>query len=143
MSAMEGLGRVFNVVPIAAGQGISMKGGAGITFVTTGSDTFTLTTAATFSGTYNNTGLTNLAGLVNVYKNAQTNGTAAWVLDNTLITNNTIVTTVATAFYISDVVLPDGRAYVKLAASSGGLVTAILHDLVAKRTPPNLAILGA
>ena len=35
---MEGLGRVVNVVPIAAGTLISMKDCAGITFVVTGDD---------------------------------------------------------------------------------------------------------
>lgn len=139
MSAMEGLGRVFNVVPIAAGKGIKLTGGVGVTFVTTGSDTFTLTCASTFAGSYTSPGTIS----TNVYKTSATDGTAAWVLDNTLISNNTIVTTVATAFYISDVFLPDGKVYVKLSAGGSGLVTAIVHDLVVKRTPPNLALLGA
>lgn len=139
MSAMEGLGRVFNVVPIAAGKGIKLSAGTGVTFVTTGSDTFTLTCASTFAGSYTSPGTI----ATNVYKTSATDGTAAWVLDNTLISTNTIVTTVATAFYISDVFLPDGKVYVKLSAGGTGLVTAIVHDLVVKRTPPNLAILGA
>ena len=139
MSATEQLGYRFNVVPIAASQGISLKGVVGVTFVTTGSDTFTLTCASTFAGSYATPGTI----ATNVYKNAQTNGTAAWVLDNTLISTNTIVTTVATCFYISDVFLPDGKVYVKLTPSGGGLVTAILGDLTVKRTPPNLAIVGA
>lgn len=139
MSAMEQLGYRFNVVPIAASQGISLKGVTGVTFVTTGSDTFTLTSSATFAGSYTSPGTIT----ANIYKNAQTNGTAAWVLDNTLISTNTIVTTVATAFFISDVFLPDLKAYVKLTPSGGGLVTAILGDLTVKRTPPNLVIVGA
>lgn len=139
MSAQEGLGRVFNVIPIAAGKGISLKGAAGVTFVTTGSDTFTLTCASTYSGSYATPGTI----ATNVYKNSATDGTAAWVLDNTLISTNTIVTTVATAFYISGVFLPDGKVYVKLSAGGSGLVTAIVHDLTVRRTPPNLALLGA
>lgn len=139
MSATEQLGYRFNVVPIAASAGLSVKGAAGITYVTTGSDTFTLTCASTFAGSYTSPGTLTC----NVYKCAQTNGTAAWVLDNTLISSNTIVTTVATAFYISDVYLPDGKVYVKLTPSGSGLVTAIIGDLTVKRTPPNLAIVGA
>ena len=43
---MEGLGRVVNVVPIAQGTLISLKDCAGVTFVCTGDDTFTLASAA-------------------------------------------------------------------------------------------------
>lgn len=139
MSAMECLGRTFNVVPIAAGVGLKLAGGTGYTFVTTGADTFTLTFASTFSGSYATGGTLTC----NVYKNAASNGTAAWVLDNTLISTNTIVTTVTTAFYVSDVFVPDGKVYVKCTASAGGLVTAIQGDLTVKRTPPNLVILSA
>jgi hypothetical protein len=138
MSATEQLGNRFNVVPIAASQALSLKGTVGVTFVTTGSDTFTLTTSAVFGSGFASPGTLTC----NVYKNAQTNGTAAWVLDNTLITNNTIITTVATAFFISAIFLPDLKVYVKLTPSGGGLVTAILGDLTVKRTPPNLAIVG-
>lgn len=146
MSAMEQLGRSFNVVPIAASQALSLKGVVGVTFVTTGSDTFTLASSAAFGSGFANLTIpvpTTSIGGVNVYKNAQTNGTAAWVLDNTLISGATIVTTVATAFFISGVMLPDGKTYVKLTPSGAGLVTAILGDLTVKRTPPNLAIVGA
>jgi hypothetical protein len=139
MSAQEMLGRTINVVPIAAGKGIALKGAIGVTFVTTGSDTFTLTCASTFAGSYASPGTI----IANVYKCSATDGTAAWVQDQTLISTNTIVTTVATAFYISDVFLPDGKVYVKLSAGGSGLVTAILGDLTVRRTPPNLAIMGA
>jgi hypothetical protein len=142
---IEGLGRVFNVIPIAAGRAISMVDAPAITFVTTGNDTFTLTCSDTFAGTYNNTGIATLAGLVNVYKSSATNGTAAWVKDNTLITNNTIVSggAIAVAFTIGDTVIPDNKSYVKLTAAGGGLVTAILHDLSVQRGPANLAIPSA
>lgn len=140
---VRGLGRLFNVVPIAAGRGLSMVDASGITFITTGADTFTLTLADTFAGTYNNTGLTTLAGVVDVYKNAAANGSAAWVKDNALIANNTIVTTVTTAFYIGADQLPDTRVYVKLSAAAAGLVTAVYHDLLTQRDPANLAIPSA
>ncbi len=139
MSAMEQLGRTINVVQIAASVGLKLSPGEGYTFVTTGSDTFTVTFASTFAGSYATGGTLTC----NVYKSAASNGTAAWVLDNTLITNNTIVTTVTTAFYISSVFAPDGKPYVKVTPSGAGLVTAIQGDLAVKRSPPNLAILSA
>lgn len=141
---MEGLGRVFNVVPIAASRGLSLRYGTAVTFVTTGNDTFTLTTAATFAGSYT-AGIATLVGKTNVYKSSATNGTAAWVLDNTLITTNTIVSggAIATAFTIHAPSLPDLARYVKLTPSSAGLVTAIFHDLGTQRNPANLPILSA
>lgn len=139
MAGMEGLGRLFNVVPIAAGRGLSLRDCSGITFITTGSDTFTVTCAQGFAGSYGSPGTLTC----NVYKNAATNGSAAWVKDNSLISTNTIVTTVATAFHISGTFLPDLKNYVKVSAGGSGLVTAILHDLNVMRTPPNLAIVSA
>lgn len=141
---MEGLGRVFNVIPIAAGRGIALQGAAAITFVTTASDTFTLTTAATFAGSYT-AGIATLVGKINVYKSAATNGSAVWALDNTLISTNTIVSggAITTCFTIGAPMLPDLGKYVKLSVGGSGLVTAILHDLFPQRTPPNLAILSA
>lgn len=139
MAGMEGLGRLFNVVPIAASRGLSMTGCSGITFVTTGSDTFTVTVATGFAGSYATPGTLTC----NVYKSSATNGSAAWVKDNTLITANTIVTTVSTSFHISGTFLPDLKNYIKVTPSGAGLVTAIFHDLVVQRTPPNLAIVSA
>lgn len=143
---MEGLGRIFNVIPIAAGRGISLQGGTAITFVTTGSDTFTLTAATTFAGSYSAVApLTTLVGATNVYKSSATNGSALWVLDNTLISTNTVVSggAIATCFAIHAPTLAATYRYVKLSAAGAGLVTAIVHDLTVQRTPPNLAALSA
>lgn len=139
---MESLGRLINVVPIAAGVGISMKSGSAITFVTTGSATFTLTTATSFAGSYT-AGIPTLVGVINVYKSAATNGTAVWAKDNTLISTNTIISggAITTCFTLNAASLPDGATYVKLSGS--GLVTAIVHDLFYPRTPANLPILSA
>jgi hypothetical protein len=144
MSGMEALGRLFNVVPIAAGRGLRLNLSSAITFVTTGSDTFTLTSATSFAGSYATPGTITC----NVYKTSATNGTAAWVRDNTLISTNTIVTTVTTAFTITGAFIHgsasnSGAMYVKLSAGGAGLVTAILHDLSVQRTPANLPILSA
>jgi len=139
MSAMEMLGRTINVVPIASGVALKLAGGIGYTFVTTGSDTFTVTFSALFASGFATGGTLTC----NVYKTASASGTAAWVLDNTLISTNTVVTTVTTCFYISDVFAPDGKVYVKCTAGGAGLVMAIQGDLTVKRTPPNLAILSA
>jgi hypothetical protein len=141
---MEGLGRLFNVIPIAAGRGISMKGATAITFVTTASDTFTLTTATSFAGSYT-AGIATLVGVTNVYKSAATNGSAVWAKDNTLISTNTVVSggAITTCFTINAASLPDLACYVKLSVGGSGLVTAILHDLTYQKAPLNLAIPSA
>src|SRR6266568_1755941 len=54
MGAREGLGRVFEIVPIASGVGIRLKNCSAVSFVTTtaATDTFSLTIATAFAGTY-------------------------------------------------------------------------------------------
>lgn len=138
---MEALGRLVNVVPIAAGRGLSMLGCSGITFVTTGSDTFTVTVAAGFAGSYASPGTLTC----NVYKSSATNGTAVWVKDNTLISTNTVVSggAIATCFHIPGTSLPDTKNYIKVSVGGAGLVMAILHDLYVQRAPANLPIVSA
>lgn len=138
---MEGLGRLFNVIPIAAGRSLYMGNCRGITFVTTASDTFTVTVSDAFAGSFATPG--NL--VCNVYKSSATNGSAAWALDNTLRSTNTVVSggAITTAFYIPSSFLPDLKKYIKVSVGGSGLVTAILHDLAVQRTPPNLAVVSA
>lgn len=132
--AMEGLGRLFNVVPIAAGRGLSLKNAAGVTFVVTGSDTFTLTAATSFAGSYSSPG--NI--IVRKYTNTATNGSAAWVKVDQSAANTVVVASGAVAFYVAGTSLPDTYCYVKLSAGGSGLVTAVIHDLAQQRTPANL-----
>jgi hypothetical protein len=136
--AMEGLGRLFNVAPIAAGAAVSLKDATAVTFVCTGNDTFTVTCASTFGGSYATPG--NI--VVTKYTNTATNGTAAWV-KATQASNAVTIASGAVAFTVFANSLPDTKTYVKCSAGSGGLVTAIVHDLMVQRTPANLAILGA
>lgn len=136
---MEALGRLVNVVPIAAGRGISLVSGTAVTFVCTGNDTFTLTVADTFAGSYATPG--NI--ITRTYTNTATNGSAAWVTVNQAASNATTIASGTTVFHVSANSLPDTKRYVKVTQSSAGLVTAIVHDLAVQRTPPNLSILSA
>lgn len=139
MAGQEGLGRLFNVVPIAAGIGISLKDAAGVTFVVTGADTFTVTVADTFGGSYATPG----AIIARKSTSTATNGSAAWV-DTTQTAANTVVVASGTAvFYVPATALPDTKVYVKCSAGGSGLVKAIVHDLAVQRTPSNLPALGA
>lgn len=137
---MEGLGRAFNTVPIASGVAISLKGAAGVTFVCTGADTFTITTSATFGGSYTDPG--NI--IDHYYQAAATDGTAAWTRQTQSADNAvTQASAYTTVIEVSANSLPDGHAYIKCTRGSAGLVHAITHDLVVKRDPANLAKLSA
>jgi len=137
--AMEGLGRVFNVIPIAAGQAISLKNAAAVTFVCTGNDTFTVTASATFGGSYASPG--NI--VTKKYTNTATNGTAAWVKATQTASNAVVSASGTVVFTVRGTSLPDPNAYVKCSVGASGLVYAIVHDLVVQRTPGNLPALSA
>jgi hypothetical protein len=130
---MEGLGRVINVVPIAAGTLLSMKDCAGISFFCTGDDTFTLSSAATYNGSPST-----LATITNYYTNTATNGSAEWVAASQAAADNVAIASGAASFYVDASDLPAAAEYVKVAAGGSGLVMAVFHDLLVQRTPPNL-----
>jgi hypothetical protein len=154
--AMEALGRLINVAPIAAGQGISLKTCTGITFVCTGNDTFTLTVSTSFGGSYVTPPTTAIGGgLIRVkYTNTATNGTGAWT--QTKLTSGSYVNavtissgTVVFAVYPVDLAPSTSGGggtnytYIMCSVGSAGLVAAVPHDLTEQRSPQNLPILGA
>ena len=134
---MEGLGRVFNIVPIAAGTLISMKDCAGITFVCTGDDTFTLKTAAAYNGS-----TSTLADITDYYTCSSTAGAAAWVDATQAAGDSITIASGAAAFYVDASDLPASAEYVEVTVAASGLVTAILHDLNVQRDPGNLRVLS-
>lgn len=136
MAGMEGLGKAFNVIPIAAGVAVNMKNCSSVTFVCTGADTFTLTAASTFGGSYATPG--NI--IDHYYQAAATNGTAVFT-KQTQSASNAVVqgSAYTTVITVTGAKLPDPKCFVKLTASAAGLVTAILHDLTVQRAPANLA----
>ena len=142
---MDGLGRVVNVVPIASGRGLALRDCSAITFVCTGSDTFSLTTATTFAGTYRAGSFFTpaWAPISRLYLAAATNGSAAWTVSAIPAADNTGAQTNTVAFTVHESQLPDTYKYLKCTAGASGLVTAILHDLKVQRRPSNLAIVSA
>lgn len=144
MAGMEGLGRDFNVVPIASGVAISMRDCSAVTFICTGQTTFTLTVSGTFGGSYVSPG--NI--ISRVYWSTATNGTAAWnklvlaaAADNVVPGTTAGLTTAnMTAIWVSGSMLADPKCYIKC---TGALTMAIVHDLTVKRGPANLAKLSA
>jgi hypothetical protein len=139
MSEMQGLGRVFNVVPIAAGVGLSMKQCSGITFICTGNDTFTLTVASSFAGSYATPG-----NIISTKYTTTTAGTAVWTGPTAQSASNAVtIASGVVAIYVGQSMLTDPACYLKMSVGASGLVTAILHDLKVKRTPANLPAVSA
>jgi hypothetical protein len=153
MAGMEGLGRLFNVMPIAAGTAINLNQCSAITFVCTGNDTFTLTVGATFSGSFVAPPTTAIGGgLIRNYYTTTTAGTAAWTkhaLASGSYANSVTIASGVVAFTVYGTDL-DTQAiggtnyqYIECGVGASGLVTAILHDLTVQRTPANLEIMSA
>jgi hypothetical protein len=138
---MEGLGRVFDVEPVAAGVYLSMKNCSGVTFVCKGADTYSVTEAKTFGG-----GSAQAIGNVikKYYQKAGYTGAFAW----TKQTQAAAAAVVQAGAYVTVIEvfasqLDDGFDYIACSVGGSGLVTAVLHDLTVQRTPANLAILHA
>ncbi len=136
---MEALGRLFNVIPIAAGVAINLKEYGAVTFVCTGADTFTLTSSDAFAGTYVTPG--NI--ITRKYTNSATNGTAAWVEATQAASNAVTIAGGTVVIHVNADSLPDTHAFLKCTASAAGLVKAIAHDLDRQRRPSVLAAMSA
>lgn len=137
---MEALGRLLNVVPIADGVAVSLKGASAVTFICTAADTFTITSASSFGGSYTDPGDI----IDHYYQAAATNGTAVWAKE-TQAAGNAVVQAGAytTAITVDAKSLPDGATHVKCTSTSTGLVAAIVHDLTVQRAPELLPALSA
>lgn len=139
MAGMEGLGRLFNVVPIAAGKSVSLRNAAGVTFILTGADTFTVKSQPSAGGS-----ATNLATVTRYYQNTKTDGTGVWSLQTQAAgASVTLSGTQSASVYIDESDLPAAAEYVEVTVAASGLVTAIVHDLQEQRDPANLVALNA
>lgn len=133
---MKGLGRVFNVVPAASGIHIPLRGrGSAVSFVTFEDDG---TTIATIKESIS--GASEQALDCNVYPHKAPGVGGTWTAmaeqDDTLAlgsdtTNDCMVFTVDAAQ------LSDGFNCVEVTVD-GGILIAIVHDLINPRKPANL-----
>jgi hypothetical protein len=165
MAGMEGLGRLFNAIPVvgaSSNTGFKMRGQSGVAvfaWVTaTGStSTVTVTQASSYAGSY-----TALACVKNIYWNTAINGTAVW---NKLTyvngtspftsgplstftfsnTGNTLPTALLVCFQVFTSELSDPEDYVMVTNSGGTGATLFVlpYDLVHQRAPANLEILSS
>jgi hypothetical protein len=134
---MEGLGRVFNVIPVAAGVGVSLKKAMGVTFVCTGNDTFTLQSMTAY-----NSGNVALPAITNYYTSTSTAGSAAWTDHTQAPASTVVIASGAASFYVDCGDLPAGADWVEVTVAASGLVMAIVHDLYYGEDPKNLPLLA-
>lgn len=147
MAGMEALGRVCDVIPIAAGKPFKVRGASAVLFVVTGAAAQpTINERSSFAGAD-----TALAVIKTVYWSTATDGTAAWskliVANLSTYTHGTttgLTTATMSAFHIFTSMLSDPFNYLNCVSTAGpALVTAILYDLVHQRGPANLEIKGS
>lgn len=154
MAGMEGLGRVFNVVPIiTGGPAISLNGCSAVSFVITGATAVpTLTIATSFAGTYRafNFFTPNWTPITRVYWMAATDGTGVWakatITAASTYTHGTtagLTTATASVFTIFGSQIPDPYTYIKCTVTGSGIGAAFLHDLTVQRAPANLPKVSA
>lgn len=141
---MEGLGRVFNLMPAGDAVYVSMKQCDAVTFLgylaSTG-DTYTLTEAKDAAGT----GAQALVKITQFYL-SKGDGSAAWTKTTQAAASTAVATSAAAqsaiVIHVNGTSLSDGYKYLKLASTGAATVTAITHDLDVQRSPVNLTALG-
>ncbi len=152
MAGQEGLGRVFNIVPISTGgPAILLAADSAISFVTTGSTAVaTLTFGKTFGGSYDSGATAGCTPITRVYWSTATDGTVAWskatITAAATFTHGTtagLTTAVGSVFTVFGSQIPDPYKYIKCTVTGSGIGAAIVHDLTVQRAPANLALLSA
>lgn len=148
MAGQEALGRLVNLIPIAAGKPFKMRGASGVLVAVTGAAAQpTLNERSSFGG-----GDTALAVIRNVYWSTATDGTAAWnkltitpnVSTYTHGTTTGLTTAALTVFHVYTSMLSDPFNYLNVVNTAGSaLIQVYPYDLVTQRAPANLEIMGA
>lgn len=139
---MEGLGRLFNLIPTAEDVAVNMRDCSAVTFVCVGANAETFTIVESVAGS----STANLDAIDHYYKGAAT-GAGTWSRDNAPTSAHHVTTTTANPvaiITIDDAMLSDTKTHVEIQASASGTVFAITHDLTVQRDPRNLpAVAGA
>jgi hypothetical protein len=131
---MDGLGRVFNIVPTADNVEVDMTEASAVTFVCVGADTYTVQDASDAAGT----GAANLAVIDHYYTNTSAAGANAWARVPQAVAASFVLAAAVAVFTVDATQLRDGFKYLRCASTAAGLVYAILHDLEVQRAPQNL-----
>jgi hypothetical protein len=135
---MEGLGRLFNLVPTADAVEVNLRDAGGVTFVCVGADTYTIQESTSSAGA----GAQDLLAWDHWFTNTGAVGATAWVEASDATPAAAAIIAANAAIYVSATELSDGFDFIQCNSAAGGLVIAIVHDLVVQRNPANLPALG-
>jgi hypothetical protein len=134
MAGMEGLGRLFNYVPVANGVHIPLTNASGVTFFCFEDDGSQI---VTLKESIDGQSEQNLAVIDKLYKGPGVGGTwtkvtqaASHTFDLSDDTTNDCI-----AIYVSADQLSDGYNCVELTNDAGTGVSAVIHDLAYQRAP--------
>jgi hypothetical protein len=131
---MEGLGRLFNVVPTADAVEVAVKDASAVTFICVGADTYTVKEATDAAGA----GVQNLAVVTRYYTCTSAAGAAAWVLATQAAGAAITIAGGIAAIHVDVKAISAGYDYLRCDSTAAGLVVAITHDLAVQRDPANL-----
>lgn len=131
---MEGLGRLFNVVPTADNVEVNVQNCSAVTFICVGADTYTVQEATSAAGA----GARDLDVIDRYYASTSAAGAAAWTVTERAADAAVVVASGIVALHVDVKSLSDGYTYLRCASSAAGLVIAITHDLNVQRSPVNL-----
>lgn len=146
--ATKGLGKAFNVIPVATGVHISLKNASGVTFVfyedggaqnAVFKQSIGGASEATLSVVNELWASSGVAGAV--WTNETTDASAALSNNSTVVKKDTTLFD-CMAIYIGADELDDGYDSVECTIDGAGLCIAIVHDLTVQRAPENLATIG-
>jgi hypothetical protein len=130
---MEGLGRLFNIVPTADGVWVNTRDSAAVSFVCVNADTFTIQDATSAAGA----GAANLAAIRRYYTNPSLLGIGTWSrVEQAAAASITIAGATAAMFTVDTPAIRDGFRYLLCSSTAAGLVYALLHDFVFPRPRP-------
>ena len=146
--AKKGLGKAFNVIPLATGVHISLKNASGVTFICYedgGAQTSTFKQSiagasevalSTVNEAWTSSGV---AGQLWV---RVTDDAAAELSNDSVFTKKDTTAFDCVAIYIGADELSDGYDSVECTIDGAGLCIAIVHDLTVQRAPENLVTIG-
>ena len=145
---MKGLGRAFNLIPVATGVHISLKNASGVTFLTyevAGEQSITLLESIAGASEQALTTVNEMyacSGVASgVWTREITDGAAA-LDDNSTVTKKNTTAFDCAAIYIGADELSAGFDSIECNVDGAGLCIAIVHDLTVQRQPENLPTIG-
>jgi len=143
MSNMLGLGRLFNVVPVATGKHVSLANASGVTFVCYedgGAQAIAFKESIAGASEQALAVINELyasSGVGGVFTRETTDANGALSDSSSVVKKDTTAFDCA-VFYIAAEQLSEGFDSVECTIDGAGMCFAIVHDLNIQRTPANL-----